>query len=143
MSACTYVGPGWSGHADCLACNPTEDTVDKFTTAYIEALFFTDTGDTEQPSADADLSDEAMQKCIDDCKTFQEKHADLLAEAYEKTGNDEARSGHDFWLTRNGHGAGFWDGDWPGVYGDKLTEASKVYGEVWTTAGDDGEIDLT
>lgn len=19
---------------------------------------------------------------------------------------------HDFWLTRNGHGAGFWDGDW-------------------------------
>ena len=22
------------------------------------------------------------------------------------------RIGHDFWLTRNGHGAGFWDGDW-------------------------------
>ena len=22
------------------------------------------------------------------------------------------RIGHDFWLTRNGHGAGFWDGGW-------------------------------
>lgn len=21
-------------------------------------------------------------------------------------------AGHDLWLTRNGHGAGFWDGDW-------------------------------
>jgi len=36
----------------------------------------------------------------------------------------EAQAGHDFWLTRNGHGAGFWDGDWPET-GDALTEASK------------------
>ncbi len=34
---------------------------------------------------------------------------------------DIGRIGHDFWLTRNGHGAGFWDGDY-GSYGDLLTE---------------------
>lgn len=36
-------------------------------------------------------------------------------------------AGHDFWLTRNRHGAGFWDRDL-GEEGDTLTEASKVYG---------------
>ena len=36
--------------------------------------------------------------------------------------------GHDFWLTRNRHGAGFWDGDY--VNGDKLTEISQKYSEI-------------
>lgn len=49
---------------------------------------------------------------------------------------------HDFWLTRNGHGAGFWE---PGDYGwsdlgDKLTEFTKHYGEVNLYVGDDGTI---
>ncbi len=26
---------------------------------------------------------------------------------------DPSDLGHDFWLTACGHGAGFWDGDWP------------------------------
>jgi hypothetical protein len=47
--------------------------------------------------------------------------------------------GHDFWLTRNGHGAGFWDGEL-GDIGDRLTEASKAFGEVCLTVCDDGEI---
>ena len=39
------------------------------------------------------------------------------------------RAGHDFWLTRNGHGAGFRDGDWPEPFAAKLTEAAKRAGE--------------
>ena len=31
------------------------------------------------------------------------------------------RMGHDLWLTRCGHGAGFWDGDY-GDYGDLITD---------------------
>jgi len=50
------------------------------------------------------------------------------------------RAGHDFWLTRNGHGAGFWDGDWPDDAGGRLTEASKKYGEFNLYVGDDGLI---
>jgi hypothetical protein len=34
---------------------------------------------------------------------------------------------HDFFLTRNGHGAGFWDGDYKN--GEKLTEIAKSFGE--------------
>lgn len=38
--------------------------------------------------------------------------------------------GHDFWLTRNGHGAGFWDRGL-GELGDKLTALCKPYGESY------------
>lgn len=44
--------------------------------------------------------------------------------------------GHDLWLTRAGHGAGFWDRNLPN--GDKLTELCKLaefHGEVYV--GDD------
>lgn len=36
--------------------------------------------------------------------------------------------GQDFALTRNGHGAGFWDRSY-GELGDKLSDAASVYGE--------------
>lgn len=39
---------------------------------------------------------------------------------------DDERIAHDFWLTRNGHGAGYWDGDY-GDIGDKLTDACKAW----------------
>jgi hypothetical protein len=47
--------------------------------------------------------------------------------------------GHDFWLTRNGHGAGFWDRGL-GVIGERLTAAAKVYGTFDLYVGDDGTI---
>ena len=59
--------------------------------------------------------------------------------------------GHDLWLTRGGHGAGFWDRGLPN--GDKLTEICKLaefHGEVWVDTdneivhidGDENPIDL-
>jgi hypothetical protein len=56
-------------------------------------------------------------------------------------GNDLAgAAGHDFQLTRNGHGAGFWDGDWE--HGDALTAIAKTFGTVSVTftVNDDDEI---
>lgn len=49
------------------------------------------------------------------------------------------QAGHDFWLTRNGHGAGFWDGDWP-EHGDRLTKECKQYAEINLYIGDDNKI---
>ena len=37
---------------------------------------------------------------------------------------------HDFILTRNGHGAGFWDGDWSEPIATKLTDLCKKFGEI-------------
>jgi len=42
---------------------------------------------------------------------------------------DSGQLGHDFWLTRNGHGVGFWDRGL-GKLGEELTEASKTYGSL-------------
>ncbi len=39
----------------------------------------------------------------------------------------EDQGGHDFWLTSNHHGAGFWDGDWEEEAGEFLTKASRPY----------------
>lgn len=46
-------------------------------------------------------------------------------------GYGDPGAGHDFWLTRNGHGAGFWDRGLK--HGDVLTEKCKPYGgvDVW------------
>jgi hypothetical protein len=51
--------------------------------------------------------------------------------------------GHDFWLTRNGHGAGFWDRFSAGIgsrIGQHLTEASRPFGESYLYAADDGKV---
>lgn len=66
----------------------------------------------------------------------------IEAEAEPKCGPDFDRyehAGHDFWLTQNGHGAGFWDGDWP-TYGDTLTKLAKCYPEthLFILSDDDG-----
>jgi len=53
-------------------------------------------------------------------------------------GNDENSPAHDFWLTRNGHGAGFWDGDYEN--GDVLTALAKEFPEVHLYPGVDGLI---
>jgi len=43
---------------------------------------------------------------------------------------------HDFILTVNGHGAGFWDGDWKS--GDELTDLCRQFNEIEIYLGDDG-----
>lgn len=49
--------------------------------------------------------------------------------------------GHDFWLTRNGHGAGFWDRGL-GQLGTRLTELCKPYGESYVYIGNDDSLEL-
>jgi len=45
---------------------------------------------------------------------------------------------NDFWYTRNGHGTGFWDGDYE--EGDALTKIADSFHEVNTYEGDDGQL---
>jgi len=57
------------------------------------------------------------------------------------TGCDWGQVAHDFHLTRNGHGAGFWDRG-AGDVGERLTEAAKTFGEAELHADldDDGNV---
>ena len=49
---------------------------------------------------------------------------------------------HDFWLTRNHHGAGFWDGDYETPIGLKLTEIAHSFGEVHLYLNDENKIEV-
>tara|TARA_Y100000310_G_scaffold211910_1_gene212676 strand:+ start:679 stop:1104 length:426 start_codon:yes stop_codon:yes gene_type:complete len=74
--------------------------------------------------------DELENQMVSDGIDLDELKADclgFLTQSIELIGDDEyERAGSDFHLTRNGHGAGFWDGDWEN--GDELTELSEPFG---------------
>lgn len=70
-----------------------------------------------------------------DCEDFVLAQWPLLSDL------DPAQSGHDFALTRNGHGAGFWDRG-IGERGDILTAASHAYGTSSAWFGDAGIVHL-
>lgn len=87
------------------------------------------------------LAPATLQRMIEDCAKFQICNAALLRKAqHDRVGNTDEAAGHDFWLTRNGDGAGFWDGDWPEPYATQLSEACESFGEVNLYLGDDGLI---
>lgn len=114
---------------------------DKFTDAYIECALWSSTDDAGNflDVSDAELSPEARTRLETDAKAFQAKHADLLAQVPVSEYGAAAQSGHDFWLTRNGHGAGFWDRGYEKALGDALTAAAKAEGPCDLYI-DDGKI---
>lgn len=67
---------------------------------------------------------------VKDCNAFMDQNSADLA------GIEASQAGHDFWLTRCGHGAGFWDRDL-GEVGDRLTASCKQFGNVDLYIGDD------
>lgn len=82
-----------------------------------------------------DFSEEAKKRAKEDCDLFEEKAGTLL------DGLDLSTVGHDFWLTRNHHGVGFFDDDYDEEIGKKLTEISEKFGEIHLEVVD-GEIHL-
>lgn len=121
------------------------NSLDAFTQNYVETMFWTDcNSDNEDGLADAtfaELSPKALAEIIEDCTTFQANHRADLDAAYATGLYNEAQAGHDFWLTRNRHGAGFWDRGLGGI-GKRLTNASHAYGSADLYRGDDGQIHL-
>lgn len=95
-----------------------------------------------EQAEDLDFSEEALKTATDDCYRFVGLMvlADLWDKALEYKNQDDIA--YDFWLTRNGHGAGFWDGDY-GDIGDDITKLVKDnFGTQWVFTGDDGELEL-
>lgn len=130
--------------------NPiTIDSLDEFTRAYIECALWSSTDESRDDGGDPldknygpeDIAPEALQKMADDCAKFQRENAETLdrTDYHESRWSKAELAGHDFWLTRNGHGAGFWDRGL-GAIGDVLTAASKKFRECHLYVGDDGKV---
>lgn len=97
--------------------------------------------------SESDLAPACLEQMRADCERFETENAETITNAIA-TGdvsagpdyNEWERAAHDFWLTRNGHGAGFWDGDWPEPFAQKLTDAAHAFGSCDLYVGDDGQI---
>lgn len=84
-----------------------------------------------------DLSFNFRTKSEKDIQEFVELASDMLDDW------SEDQIGHNLWLTRNGHGTGFWDRDMP--YKDELTELcgfGTKFTEIYLYINDSGEIDF-
>jgi hypothetical protein len=128
------------------------DELDEFTRAYCETALWS-TNDESTPEGGepldknydlGDIAPDTLTKMKEDCAKFQQEHGHLFTtENCLRYGPDygpDGRAGHDFWLTRHHHGAGFWDGDWEADVGELLTNAAQAYKEVNLYVGDDGKI---
>lgn len=127
-------------------------SLDVFTRHYIIAALWSSNDESDESGGNPmddnysieDLSIEALQECKNDCETFQIVNRENLRLYYEHFRYSEhgyrELAGHDFWLTRNRHGVGFWDRGLPDDLGERLTEASHKFKECHPYIGDDGQI---
>ena len=112
--------------------------LDEFTLAYVEAALWSSCDESGTPLDKnygiLECAPATLERMQADCLVFERANA-----ADMEVRNAES-AGHDFWLTRNRHGAGYWDGDWPKEVGERLTKAAHAFREIDLYIGDDGLI---
>ena len=122
--------------------------LEAFTATFLETLLWSETdeqsdgGDGSYPP-ETEIDAAGLARLTEDCRQFYEENAGTWAWERKRGSEewtDDQMAGHDFALTRNGHGAGFWDGGWHEAAGIVLTEACKAFGEVSLYRGDDGRV---
>jgi hypothetical protein len=104
---------------------------------YIECALWSSTDDDGTPldRTDYPLADETKLKMWEDCDAFL-AYCEEAGIPHDEWSDEQL--GHDFWLSRNGHGAGFWDRGL--AQGAALHAAAKTFGSCDLYVGDDGQI---
>jgi hypothetical protein len=127
------------------------DYLDDFTKAYVEAALWSTNDNSDESGGEPldknysarDIAPETLMKMAEDCARFQQENAQDLAQ-YDMTNVDwsaAAQGGHDFWLTRNGHGVGFSDRDnLPEDARERLETDARQWSEFDLYVGDDKRI---
>jgi hypothetical protein len=115
-----------------------------FFNAYVECALFAETDEStpqggqplDKNYTTADFEPASFGRMRSDCISFLLICGDAIGDRWSD-------AGHDFWLTRNSHGAGFWDGDWPQPQAKHLTDWSKTFGEQDIVVGDNGKLHVS
>lgn len=106
---------------------------------YVACALWTSFDAEGQPLDDGrdirDLPPETLAKMRSDVADFINSNLKDL----QRSTLDYEQIGHDLWLTRNGHGTGFWDRDL-GAVGERLTAACRAIGEAALYLGEDEQI---
>jgi len=124
-----------------------QDFLENFFKGYVACVLWTGTHDDDvgTPLDDDytkdDFSEAAREAMWEDCVDFVQDNWPILAQYEKIPGCNGRQAGHDFSLTRNGHGAGFWDRD-IGDIGDVLTNLSAQAGESHVYVSDDHELEI-
>jgi hypothetical protein len=115
--------------------------LDEFTRGYLECAEWCGIDEEERKAFELSVSPKwgnlTLQRAIQDCDDFRSAAGGLLNSTQYPYGDSYA--GHDFWLTRNRHGAGFWDRGL-GKVGETLTELAHPYGEAWVVFDPEEEL---
>jgi len=121
--------------------------LDEFLHAYLAAaLWSSQEGDVpiDRDYSVDDLSSRAFRDATLECQQFLDKGSIWIVDKYFKHVTKEhttvSQAGHDFWLTRAGHGCGFWDGDWREPAATILTNLSTSFGANALYVGDDDKL---
>ena len=108
---------------------------------YLETALWSSTDDDDNPLdrkySILDIDRVSLHEQEVQLERFMNQAAILAPSLYEYDLTDIA---HDFWLTRNRHGAGFWDGDYNESVGELLTALSHRFGECDLYVGDNGKL---
>jgi hypothetical protein len=127
--------------------------LDNFTRAYLTCALWSSNDESTPEGGEPfdanysldDIAPSSIDAAISDCSDFRMVcSTDALLDEYW----DAEQGGHDFWLTRNHHGAGFWDRycdfssnqDEIKEIGQKLTVIAHKFREITPILGDDGLI---
>lgn len=122
--------------------NLGETSLTRFLRGYLTAALWSSTGDNGDPLDNnysiPDIAVASLTSAWAECSRFQRECATNLIHL-----NDDY-NGHNFWLTRNHHGSGFWDEVVESETAEldmlQLTRASEGFGEVDLYVGDDKKL---
>jgi hypothetical protein len=113
---------------------------------YVATALWSTTDDDGTPlDANYDFDDVDPESLVvhrSECETFIQANYEVISGLLE-AGYEMTTIMHDFWLTRNGHGCGFWDGDYPEKIETILTDSAHSFGERNPYVGDDGQLYLS
>lgn len=108
--------------------------------AYIETALWASVDENGDPLdkrfTREDLVSTAIEQMRKDCEAFYNDNKETLL----KANSDFSQHGHDFWLTHNGHGVGFWDRGYRKEISNALTKAAYAYGDAYLYVGDDNNL---
>ncbi len=119
--------------------------------AYVECALWSSTVDVDEETGEPVAEETGETRPMDDYfdaldiapGSYESMRDDVTAfvdaEWADLEGMSPGQAGHDFWLTRNRHGAGFWDRGL-GERGQRLTDAAHVYGVSDLYIGGDGRV---
>lgn len=131
-----------------LSVDRPEYDPDEFFDAYVTAALWSSTDGDDTPLDNEHTAEnidaETTDKMRADCERFQAINTTLLSRYYEALPltdwTPEAQAGHDLWLSRNGHGAGFFDRNVPKAIKDALQDSARAFGTYDLYVGDDGVV---